>query len=109
MRATSSDDCALDLRAAFATGFPFSFIYTKMVLKVTPTKDPVDAGAIVTNAHFERFANALPESFDLGICKAVTTPERVETGFMQGFIRVDISQSSKEGLIQKERLQVSLS
>jgi hypothetical protein len=33
----------------------------------------------------------------------------METGLMQGFIRVDISQSSKEGLIQKERLQVSLS
>ncbi len=80
-----------------------------MVLKVTPTKDPVDAGAIVTNAHFERFANALPESFDLGICKAVTSPERVETGLVQGFIRVNISQSGQEGLIQKERLQYTFS
>jgi hypothetical protein len=103
VRATSSDDCALDLCAAFETGFPFLFIYTKMVLEVTPTKDPVDAGAIVAYAHFERLTNALPESFDLGICKAATSPERVETGFMQGFIRVYISQSGQEGLIQQER------
>ena len=53
MSATSSDDCALDLCAAFETGFPFPFIYTKMVLKGTPTKDPVDAGAVVAYAHLE--------------------------------------------------------
>jgi hypothetical protein len=96
VRATSSDDCALDLRAAFETGFPFPFIYTKMVLKVTPSKDPVDAGAIVAYAHYERLTYALPELFDLGICKAVTSPERVETGFMECFIRVYISQSGQE-------------
>ena len=67
MRATPPDDCALDQRAATKTRFPFLFIYTKMVLKVTPTKDPVDAGAIVVYAHLERRANAPPESFDLGI------------------------------------------
>jgi len=67
VRAASTDDCALDLRAAIKTGFPLLFIYTKMVLKVTPTKDPVDAGAIVVYAHLERLANAPPESFDLGI------------------------------------------
>ena len=68
MRATSTDDCALDLRAAFETGFPFLFIYTKMVLEVTPTKDPVDAGAIVADAHLERLTNTPPESFDLCVC-----------------------------------------
>ena len=67
MRAASTDNCALDLRAAIKTGFPLLFIYTKMVLKVTPTKDPVDAGAIVVYAHLERLANTPPELFDLGI------------------------------------------
>ena len=96
MRATSPDDCALDLRAAIETRFPCLFIYTKMVLKVTPTKDPVDACAIVVYAHLERLANALPESSDLGICKAVTSPKRMETGLVQGFVRVDVSHSSQE-------------
>ena len=81
------------------------FIYTKMVLKVTPTKDPVDAGAIVVYALLERLTNAPPESFDLGLCKAVTSPKRVEAGLMQSLIRVDVSQSSQEGLVQKQRFQ----
>ena len=72
-----------------------------MVLKVTPTKDPVDAGAVMVYAHLQRLTNAPPESLNLGICQAVTSPEWVETGLVQGFIRVDITHSGQEGLIQK--------
>jgi hypothetical protein len=79
MRATSSDDDTLDQRLTVIAGFPFPFIYTKMVLEVTPTKDPVNAGSVVMQAHLKRITNALPEPFNLALCKGIANPQRVET------------------------------
>ena len=65
VRAALTDDNPLDLRSAHRTGFAFTVINPKIVLKFAAAIDPVYRGAITANPFLQNFADRSMQRFGL--------------------------------------------
>ena len=81
-------------------GISGPLVYLELVLKFTPTVNPVDAGAVMLNTILENFTNSREESSGLVKRYPVRNLARMEMRQVEGFIGIDIPHSGQKVLVK---------
>ena len=108
MRATLPNDYACNWRATFGARLAGTLVNAEIILKIPPTVDPVNAGTITGNPVFKDSADAGKQHPGLFFGEAIGRGEWVQTGQVQGFIRIDIPQACQEGLVEQKGLELAV-
>ena len=92
------DDCSTPV-----TRLTIPLVDLKMVLKITPTVNPIDAGAVSFDPLEKHLPDGCQQNRGLLLIQRACPGLRVDSGREQAFIGVDITQTGNEGLIQQQR------
>ena len=106
MRSALSNHDTLDGGAAYRAGFALAAVYPEMVLEIAASVDPVDTGPIAEDAFLQHLPDCHPQDFGFFPGYCIRGRQWMESGHMQCFIRVDVTQSGQEGLVQQQRLEL---
>jgi hypothetical protein len=94
-------------RAANGTGLTGALVDAKIILKIAAAVDPVDAGAIAADALFQDVTDSLQQAGCLCLIHEVGRSQRMKSRQMQGFIRVNITQSCQKALVEQKRFELA--
>jgi hypothetical protein len=101
MRPTLTHNDALDFRPANRAGLTLPAVDPKMILKVAAAVNPVNAGAVSTDAFLKHLADGHPKARSFFLAHPVRACQRVETGQVQRFIGINVTQTGQEGLVEQ--------
>ena len=96
-----SDGKFLYDRTANGTGFAVTAIHSKMILKLTAAIDPVDAGAVAADTFPKNGADRFVQRGGLFPRNGIRHCQRVQSGDMQTFVCINISEPGDEGLVEQ--------
>lgn len=107
MCAALSDENAFDFSAADVAGLAGALVDLEVILEAAPAVDPIDAGAVATDAFPQNIAHSYQESFGVISAKAVGGAQGVQFGLVQGFIGVDVAHASQEVLVHEQGFELA--
>lgn len=109
MRAALTDNQPLDFCSAGRAGFAGAPVDAEMILELTAAVNPVNAGAVASDAFLERFPDRGPQMRGLFLRDLVGPGEWMQFGAVQGLICVDVAETGDELLVEEQRLELPLS
>ena len=108
MRSALANDDALDCGTANRAGFALAAINPEMVLEISATIDPVYAGAVAADAFLQYLPDCHPQDLGFFQCYRIRRRQWVEFGQVQSFISIDVTHTCQEGLVEQERLELTV-
>jgi hypothetical protein len=108
MGAALAYDNTLDSCAANRTGFTGSLVNAEIILEITPTIYPIDAGAVALDTLLKHVADTVYQPFSLRQRKGIRHREGMLFRQVKGFICVNISQTGQKGLVKQQRLELAV-
>ncbi len=100
MGAALPDYDAHDLGTANRAGFTSASINAEMVLEISASVNPVDAGSVAGDAMLEHLADTLQQAPSLVFCNGIGKGQGVQLCQVQSFIGIDISKPRQKGLVE---------
>ncbi len=101
-----ADHHALDFSPAYGAGLTLAAIDPEMVLEITAAVDPIYTGPVTTDAFLQHLPDSRPKIPGLFNCDRIRHRQRVKPGHVQRFVRINITQPGKEGLVKQKGFEL---
>ncbi len=106
MGAALTDLDALDGSATYRTGLPGALVSAEMILKIAATVNPINTGAIATDAFFKNCPDGRKQFCTLLSSEIACDSQRMQLGQVQGFVSIYIAQPGQEGLVEQQGFEL---